>query len=135
SFFLKASIKPYKLIFDEWIPRHAANMKKSPDSANKAREIWEKLRMAAMQDGMITEEENNLISNIVLDVEAYSQMVEIALADGIIDNIEKVELFEGRIEILEKAYEIARQDHQITDDEKEILKTICKLVLNLAKHH
>jgi uncharacterized tellurite resistance protein B-like protein len=91
--------------------------------------------MAAMQDGMITEEENNLISNIVLDVEAYSQMVEIALADGIIDNIEKVELFEGRIEILEKAYEIARQDHQITDDEKEILKTICKLVLNLAKHH
>ncbi|MHA2402546.1 MAG: hypothetical protein ACXADH_06095 [Candidatus Kariarchaeaceae archaeon] len=110
-------------------------MKKSPDSANKAREIWEKLRMAAMQDGMITEEENNLISNIVLDVEAYSQMVEVALADGIIDNIEKVELFEGRIEILEKAYEIARQDHQITDDEKEILKTICKLVLNLAKHH
>ncbi len=88
-----------------------------------------------MQDGMITEEENNLISNIVLDVEAYSQMVEKALEDGIINNIEKVELFEGRIEILEKAYEIARQDHQITDDEKEILKTICKLVLNLAKHH
>lgn len=110
-------------------------MKKSLESANKAREVWEKLRTTAMQDGMITEEENNLISNIVLDVEAYSQMVEQALEDGIIDNIEKVELFEGRIEILEKAYEIARQDHQITDDEKEILKTICKLVLNLAKHN
>lgn len=108
---------------------------KSGDQSEQSLEIWEKLRETALKDGIISEEENTLISNIALDVEAYAQMVDKALNDGIIDEAEQIELFEGRMEILEKAYEMARADHKITDDEKEILKSICKLVLNLAKHH
>ncbi len=104
------------------------------EKSKHSHEIMSRLKEAALRDGIITEEENSLISNIVLDVEAYSQMVNKALEDGVIDGAEKIELFEGRMEILEKAYEIAREDHKITDDEKEILKTICKLVLNLAKY-
>ncbi|MHA2250508.1 MAG: hypothetical protein ACXAD7_09100 [Candidatus Kariarchaeaceae archaeon] len=103
------------------------------DQSKQAREIWDKLRDTALKDGIISDEENELISNIVLDVGAYSEMVDKALEDGVITEAEKIELFEGRMEILEKAYEIARQDHIVTDDEKEILKSICKLVLNLAQ--
>ena len=98
-----------------------------------SRWVWEKLRIIAMADGVITEEENHLISNIVLDVEAYSLMTDTAFEDGIINEFEKMELFEGRIEILEKAYAIARNDQHISPDEINLLKSIVKLVTDFNK--
>ena len=101
--------------------------------ASSSEEIWKLLREKALSDGIITLEEEKLISNIVLDVEAYNQMVHEAREDGKITENEKTELFEGRIEILEKAYAIAREDQNISDDEVEILKSIVKLVLDMEK--
>ena len=100
-----------------------------------SRWVWEKLRNIAMEDGIITEEENHLISNIVLDVEAYSLMTTTALQDGMISKFEQTELFEGRIEILEKAYTIARDDQEISPDEINILKSIVKLVTDFKEKH
>ncbi|OLS24557.1 MAG: hypothetical protein HeimC2_22020 [Candidatus Heimdallarchaeota archaeon LC_2] len=96
-------------------------------------DVWDALQKVALEDGVITQEERILISNIVLDVEAYSNMVDRALEDGIISKNERVELFEGRIEILEKAYHIAREDRSISNDETELLKSIVKMILSIEK--
>ncbi len=96
-------------------------------------DVWQILREIALEDGVITPEENKLISNIVLDVEAYTNMVDRALDDGVITKSETTELFEGRIEILEKAYAIAREDRNISKDEIELLKSIVNMILELEK--
>ena len=103
------------------------------DKVLSSTDVWDALQKVALEDGVITTEERKLISNIVLDVEAYLNMVDRALADGIISKNEKVELFEGRIEILEKAYQIAREDRTITKDETELLKSIVKMILSIEK--
>ena len=103
------------------------------DKVLSSTDVWDALQKVALEDGVITTEERKLISNIVLDVEAYSNMVDRALADGIISKKEKVELFEGRIEILEKAYLIAREDRTISKDETELLKSIVKMILSIEK--
>ena len=103
------------------------------DKVLSSTDVWDALQKVALEDGVITTEERKLISNIVLDVEAYSNMVDRALADGIISKNERVELFEGRIEILEKAYLIAREDRSISKDETELLKSIVKMILSIEK--
>ncbi|MHA2100981.1 MAG: hypothetical protein ACW99A_20090 [Candidatus Kariarchaeaceae archaeon] len=96
-------------------------------------DVWQILESIALEDGIITPEENKLISNIVLDVEAYTNMVDRALEDGVISKSETNELFEGRIEILEKAYTIAREDRKISKDEIELLKSIVNMILSIEK--
>ncbi|MHA2031564.1 MAG: hypothetical protein ACXAC2_04835 [Candidatus Kariarchaeaceae archaeon] len=96
-------------------------------------DVWQILESIALEDGIITPEENKLISNIVLDVEAYTNMVDRALEDGVISKSETNELFEGRIEILEKAYAIAREDRKISKDEIELLKSIVNMILSIEK--
>ena len=103
------------------------------DKELSSNDVWDALQKVALEDGVITEEERRLISNIVLDVEAYSNMVDKALEDGIINKNERVELFEGRIEILENAYSIAREDRSISSDETELLKSIVKMILSIEK--
>lgn len=109
-------------------------MKKSQPSPVVSDEIWERLRTTALQDGIITPEEDKLISKIVLDVESYSSLVDKAFEDNVISEEERIELFEGRIQILEKAYAVARDDARITGDEAEILKTIVNVVMSLEKN-
>ena len=108
-------------------------MKKSQQSPVISEEIWERLRITALQDGIITPEEDKLIAKIVLDVESYSSLVDKAVEDHVISEEERIELFEGRIQILEKAYAVARDDARITGDEAEILKTIVNVVMSLEK--
>ena len=108
-------------------------MKKFQPSTVVSDEIWERLRTTALHDGIITPEEDKLISKIVLDVEAYSSLVDKAFEDNVISEEERIELFEGRIKILEKAYAVARDDARITGDEAEILKTIVNVVMSLEK--
>ncbi len=103
------------------------------DKELSSSDVWDALEKVALEDGVITKEERRLISNIVLDVEAYSNMVDRALEDGIISKDERVELFEGRIEILENAYLLAREDRDISVDETELLKSIVKMILSIEK--
>lgn len=95
-------------------------------SARKA--IWNQLRDIALADGKLSHEEQELMTTIILDIERYNQMIQQALDDGIIDVSEERELFEGRMKILEKAYDKAREDKTISEDEKRILKEICVIV-------
>lgn len=98
-----------------------------------SQQIWEQLEEVALKDGIITPEENKLISNIVLNVKTYSKMLDDALEDGYISKNEKISLFEGRIAIVERAYSIARNDSKITPDEANILKSIVSLVMEMEK--
>ncbi len=87
----------------------------------------------ALSDGTYTKEEEKILTNAIIDIEKYTEALEIALQDGIIDKQEKNVLFEGRMDIVEKAYKTAREDLMISEDEMEILKTICKVIMDIEK--
>ena len=93
--------------------------------------IWNQLQGIALQDGELTDEEQDLISAMITDLEKYTKTLQEAMKDVIIDDKEEKELFEGRMAIMEKAYAKAREDLTISEDEKNILKEICKIVRTL----
>jgi hypothetical protein len=102
------------------------------DNATK-KQIWNKLIEVALADGVYSEEEESLLNSFMSDVENYSKVLEKALNDDVIDKKEHKELFEWRMKIVEKAYKTAREDLFISEDEMKILKTICKVILEIEK--
>ena len=99
--------------------------------SEKKREIWNKLKTVALSDGVFTTEEQQLMAHIILDLEHYTEMIQKALNDNVIDYFEEKELFEGRMQIMEKAYEKAREDETLTEDEQNILKAICHVIIEM----
>jgi len=95
--------------------------------------VWKNLKDIALEDGIITVEEELLITNIITDLDVYSDSLDKAMADGIITKNERHELFEGRMRILERAYSTARKDLVISNDEAKLLKEICKIVMDMDK--
>jgi len=93
--------------------------------------IWDSLKEVALADGILSKDEQELMATIVMDLEKYNEMLQRALEDDLIDVKEEKELFEGRMRIMEKAYSKAREDMIITDDEKQLLKEICRVVRDL----
>ena len=95
--------------------------------------IHENLRIIALKDGKISDEEELLITNVISNLDQYTKLIENALKDGIITKDERETLFDGRMKMMEDSYRSAREDHQISDDESAILQRICKLVLDLER--
>lgn len=93
----------------------------------------EKLKNVALKDGKITRDEAKLISTIIENLESYSELLKRAESDGIIDQSEKNELFEKRMEVMEDAYDTARDDSNISDDEAELLKQVCHLIMQMER--
>ena len=95
--------------------------------------IWDKLKEVAMDDGKLTQDERELMATVISDIEKYNETLHKALEDGIIDEREERRLFEGRMQVMEKAYDKAREDLVISEDEKKILKEICKIVREVTE--
>lgn len=95
--------------------------------------ILTSLKDIAMEDGVITEEEQRLISTIVVNFNAYSELMKTAVADNIITQFESNELFEKRMNVMENAYQTAREDHDISNDEAELLKRVCGVIIKMSQ--
>ena len=96
--------------------------------------ISNQLRQVALQDGVLSQDEQDLISTTIVDLERYNELLQVALEDGVIDNREEKQLFEGRMHIMESAYAKAREDYKITDNEREILKEICRIIRDISEN-
>ncbi|MHA2502812.1 MAG: hypothetical protein ACXAE3_08085 [Candidatus Kariarchaeaceae archaeon] len=90
--------------------------------------IWDQLKAIAMKDGKLTPDEEELMISIISDIEKYSHLLQKAKADGKIDSKEEKELFEGRMEIIEKAYAKARTDKIVSSEERALLKEMVKII-------
>ncbi len=91
------------------------------------------LKEVAMSDGYLSKEEQRLISVIVKNLEAYTDFLKKAVKDGIIDDEERDELFEKRMRVMEGAYETARDDSNISEDEANLLKQVCHLIMKMEE--
>lgn len=95
--------------------------------------ILTSLKNIAMKDGVITEEEQNLISTIIINFNAYSELMKVAVQDNVITQAESNELFERRMNVMENAYQTAREDYDISNDEAELLKQVCGVIIKMSQ--
>ena len=89
--------------------------------------ILESLKEIALQDGVISDEENTLISSVIGDLRSYLEQLE-NCKNNKLNESDNFTLFEMKMRIVENAYKIARVDDNISADEKKLLLTICKYV-------
>ena len=89
-------------------------------------DLVEKVMQTAKQDGVVTEEEKALISQLEVDAREFEAEVKNILSSGAKmsqeDIVKKIELF--KIEMIKKAIDCAFSDGRISKDEKELLKTM-----------
>ena len=94
----------------------------------KKKDIWDKLVDVALSDGIISDDEDKLITNFLSNIEKYQVLLEESLEDGIIDDYEKDFLLNQRINIFNKIRYIAKDDLVITEDEEQLIGIIQKLI-------
>ena len=76
------------------------------------------------KDGIITEDERNLISAVKVDVVNYQHAIKIAQEDKIITNEEQIELDSIKEQILENVITVAKKDDTITDEEILLIRKL-----------
>lgn len=88
--------------------------------------LVEKVIQTAKKDGVITEEEKAIISQLEIDAREFEAEVKNILSSG--DAISQEEVVKAieryKIEMIKKAIDCAFSDGRISNDEKELLKTI-----------
>lgn len=90
----------------------------------RLQKIIQSITRAAKADGKITEEEQELLESIQVNVLIYDQALEDALEDGIIDKAEQDTLHGIKHSILNEAYEIAEVSEGVSDDELKLLQIL-----------
>ena len=85
----------------------------------KAREY---LMNIANKDGIVTEEEEELIEKILLEVQNYETIFKEAIVDQKLDSEERLKLFKAKLNILRNAAKAVHEDLHVSQDEEEILK-------------
>ncbi len=97
--------------------------------------ILDKLTTVAKKDGLITDDEDRLIKSLMSDAEKYVNVLNDALADGVIEKGEQSRLLQYRLNIANKAKKIALDDMIITSEEKELMLELHRILRNMEKIH
>ncbi|MHA2365997.1 MAG: hypothetical protein ACXAC7_18710 [Candidatus Hodarchaeales archaeon] len=90
--------------------------------------ILEVLRIAALHDGIITEEEDAIIASVTWNLAQFAEVVEKAEEDGVItqDEVEKIDFFMAQI--IRDPEILAHRDGKVTEDEAFLLTVIRKVI-------
>jgi MFS family permease len=97
--------------------------------------IWTQLRKTALSDGVLSEEERQIIDRILLDVRDFGEILEHALKDELIDEKEQTSLIKARNRIWIEANNAAMRPGEVSDDVKQILSRLTELLEYFdAKH-
>lgn len=99
-----------------------------PDLTEKFDQLLQELFEQAFSDGIVTDEEYGLISQIEVDVEELTKSIFAAYMDGIITEDESEQMIALKQKILERAEKVAKADGIIDDDEKELLSKLSGLI-------
>ena len=95
-------------------------------------ELYKKLVSKAQEDGVITEEESNILESVKLAGAEYDQYLAKASDDGIIDEEESAKLKTLRTQMLDAVRAEAQKDYKVSDDERAMLSTFVKILKNLG---
>ena len=94
-------------------------------------EVLEEIFQAAAKDGKISDEEYEIIKQVEVDLDIFNKALEQVEKDNILEPEEIGMLMDLRDRILERAEIVARADHEITEDEAELLKVIANAIKKL----
>ena len=84
------------------------------------------LLQKALEDGVITEEEKNILKQIKTDFQSFKILIEQVEADGIITEEEKNLIEKFKKKIVRNAYTTSTKDHIITNDERKLISMLVK---------
>ncbi|OLS27185.1 MAG: hypothetical protein HeimC2_12950 [Candidatus Heimdallarchaeota archaeon LC_2] len=82
------------------------------------------------KDGIITEDEKNLISAVKIDVINYQHAINLAQEDNIITKEEQMVLDSIKTQILENVISVAKKDDNITDEEILLIRKLASYMSN-----
>lgn len=87
----------------------------------------------ANSDGIISDDEKNLISSIEGEIRKYSNELGKALEDGILDRNERLSLMNQRLNLVRKVFDTVQADMKITMDEQDIMDATMNRLSDLSK--
>ena len=82
----------------------------------------------AFKDGVVDDAEFEMIQQIEMSIERYGDSLDRALLDNIITPEESAELEDLKQRILRDAEQVAGEDGIIDEEEKELLKTLTRIL-------
>ena len=86
------------------------------------------LFLLAKKDGILSEEEADILNRVKIDLKKYSALLDKALVDGVINTKETKNLTRLKKQIIKGASEVAEKDGKITDDEKVLILKLSELL-------
>ncbi len=96
------------------------------DEDKVLQDLLSTILMVAMEDGKITDDELAILKQVKLDVKTLRIKIEnLAPSDT---DIELLNNFKK--DILKKAYAISQKDRKITQDERNLINSLIKLLMN-----
>lgn len=98
------------------------------------KESLRELLQVALEDGVISNDESILLKEIISDLKKYSEMLENAVSDGILDFAEHQKLVAARHNLRDKAYLLAIGDEIITPEEEALLEKLTQIIDSLEKY-
>jgi hypothetical protein len=97
------------------------------------KESLRELLKVALEDGQISGDEHILLREIISDLKKYSELLENAVSDGILDFTEHQLLVAARHNLRDKAYLLAMGDEVITQEEQALLDKLTEIIDSLEK--
>ena len=98
----------------------------------KIRDVLLLLFNKAEEDGLISEDEKQIIDSVELSVERYEKELEKALEDGILTEDEIFLLVSLKKDILLDAWNKAEDDWQLSKEEEELIVLLQVFLANLS---
>lgn len=83
------------------------------------------LNNLAMEDGIVTSEELDIISSVIYNFDKFNDLLELAREDNKITHKEKTDLLQIICKLDYEAQNIAERDGIITEDEMRLMYHLC----------
>lgn len=91
-------------------------------------ETIKELFFVAKKDGVLTDQERAILDQVTVDVRIYTEALELALSDGMIDDKEIKKLTKLKEKIIIDAKKTANEDRVLDQDEKELIQKISEVL-------
>ncbi len=84
----------------------------------------------AMDDGEITTDELAILKQVKIDIHTLRKAIKKAEKEESTTEGETKQLIEFRKNLLQNAYDISQSDHVITQEERNLINTLIKILMN-----
>lgn len=92
--------------------------------------LMNKILLVAMEDGKITDDELAILKQVKLDINTLRERIQKVEIDISIKESDVKKLDKFSKDLLQNAYDISKSDHIITSDERKMINTLIKALVN-----